>query len=242
MAANVILLDGDVPAMERMTYLVLSSYAWQSEECWPGQAAVAKILGCGERSLRDYINNLEARGWVTKVRRGLGLTNVYHLHLPSRPANIADPEPVEPADKEDSVEEGTYLSPSSSTGLELRSTGTPARARAETLGEKSARDLCLRLADRIEANGCRRPVVTQAWLKEARLLVDKDGVSTKEVLYAIDWATSHHFWKANILSMPKLRLQFDRLRLQSQAEQTAPSPTRAYDAAMESLREMAESS
>lgn len=126
-------------------------------------------------------------------------------------------------------------------GLELRSgkTGTPARA---SEGAREAQRLCDHLADKIAGLGLRRPTITKAWLDDARLLVDRDGVAPIEVVAAIDYATAHHFWHRNILSMAKLRKQFDRLRLESKAERAAPSPTKAYDAAMESLREMAESS
>ena len=141
---------------------------------------------------------------------------------------------LEPVELEEGVD-----TPSVTTGLELRNSGepeVPARARETTLGYVAAFSLCHRLAAAIEANGCRRPTITKAWEKEARLLVDRDGVTPDEVKAAIDWATSHHFWKANILSMPTLRRQFDRLRLQAQAERQADPKTRAMD----SLRDMIE--
>ncbi|HUB39658.1 MAG TPA: hypothetical protein VMA72_12460 [Streptosporangiaceae bacterium] len=78
--------------------------------------------------------------------------------------------------------------------------------------------LCQHLADRIIANGCRPPSITQKWRDAARLLIDKDGMTEKQVHDAIDWATRDQFWHRNILSMPKLREQYDRLRLAATAE------------------------
>lgn len=238
---NSLLFDTALTAGARLAYLLLSSYAWQGDECWPGQDRLSETLAVTKKTMRGYIAELVAAGLLEVKRRGQGHTNLYTLHAPdSRRVEITSLDVSLGPPEEDEGEEGTYREPSSSsTGLELRRTGTPARA--QTLGEREGPNICERLADKIEANGCRRPTVTKAWEKECRLLIDRDGVQPNEVRAAIDWATSHHFWKANILSMPTLRRQFDRLRLQAEAERTAPSATKTYDAAMESLRVMAES-
>lgn len=73
--------------------------------------------------------------------------------------------------------------------------------------------LCEHLADRIEANGSRRPRIGQRWLTAARLLVDVDGRSPGQVHAAIDWCQNDDFWRANVMSMPKLREKYDQLRL-----------------------------
>lgn len=80
--------------------------------------------------------------------------------------------------------------------------------------------LCEHLADRIEKNGSRRPVVREAWRTAARLMLERDGLSTSQVNKIINWCQDDEFWRANILSMPKLREKFDQLRLQ--AEQRGP--------------------
>lgn len=73
--------------------------------------------------------------------------------------------------------------------------------------------LCRHLADKIEANGSKRPTITKAWRDAARLLIDKDGRTAEQVGFAIDWCQADEFWRGNILSMPTLRKQYDRLRL-----------------------------
>lgn len=75
--------------------------------------------------------------------------------------------------------------------------------------------LCEHLASRIEANGCRRPKITQKWRDSARLLIDKDGMTEQQAHAAIDWCQDDEFWRANILSMPKLREKIDQLRMQA---------------------------
>lgn len=77
------------------------------------------------------------------------------------------------------------------------------------------RGLCELLADAIEDNGVRRPQITKRWHDAARLLLDKDGYTLEQVEWMIRWATTHEFWRANILSMPKLREKFDQMRLQA---------------------------
>ena len=85
--------------------------------------------------------------------------------------------------------------------------------------ETSVRDdiqrICTHLADRIEANGSKRPAVTARWHDAARLLIDRDGRTEDQIHRAIDWSQDHEFWRSNILSMPKLREKYDQLRLQA---------------------------
>jgi len=75
--------------------------------------------------------------------------------------------------------------------------------------------VCAHLADRIEANGSKRPSVTKRWRDAARLMLDSDGRTEDQVMRCIDWCQDHEFWRAVILSMPKLRQKYDQLRLQA---------------------------
>jgi hypothetical protein len=76
--------------------------------------------------------------------------------------------------------------------------------------------LCNHLADRIADNGVRRPTIGKTWRTAARLLIDADGHTEDQIHRAIDWCQSDEFWRGNVLSMPTLRKQYDRLRLQAQ--------------------------
>jgi len=78
--------------------------------------------------------------------------------------------------------------------------------------------LCERLAERVEANGAKRPAITKAWRDAARLLVDKDGRTEEQIAWLIDWATADQFWRSNILSMPKLREKFDQMLIRARPE------------------------
>ncbi|WIX76000.1 hypothetical protein QRX50_31570 [Amycolatopsis carbonis] len=102
---------------------------------------------------------------------------------------------------------------------------TSSRQSASTASMPSVRDLndgrddverlCEHLAKRIEDHGSKRPTITKAWRDAARLLLDADGRTAEQVHTAIDWCQDHEFWRSNIMSMPKLRAQYDRLRLEA---------------------------
>lgn len=78
--------------------------------------------------------------------------------------------------------------------------------------------LCTHLADRIAANGSKRPEVTKGWRDAARLLLDKDGHEPAKAKRLIDWCQADSFWRANVLSMPTFRAKYDQLRLVALAD------------------------
>lgn len=84
--------------------------------------------------------------------------------------------------------------------------------------------LCQHLADRIEANGSKRPAITKKWRDSARLLLDKDGRTEEQVRAAIDWCQADEFWRGVVMSMPKLRDKYDQMRLQARRTTSGPAP------------------
>lgn len=87
--------------------------------------------------------------------------------------------------------------------------------------------LCARLRDHIAANTDRPPNITQSWRKDARLLLDRDGIPFDEAVRVLDWSQQDSFWRSNILSMPKFRKQFAQLQIKSR--QSPGSSGRGYD-------------
>ena len=84
--------------------------------------------------------------------------------------------------------------------------------------------LCTHLADRIENNGSKRPPINKQWRDAARLLMDQDGRTEDQIRTAIDWCQKDEFWRRNVMSMPALRKQYDRLRLAAQGSNGNTSP------------------
>jgi hypothetical protein len=65
----------------KLTYAMLLRYAWQQDRSFPGQGRLAKDVGAGERSIRTYLKELEAGGFVEIHQRGLGRSNLYVLDI-----------------------------------------------------------------------------------------------------------------------------------------------------------------
>jgi hypothetical protein len=76
---NTVLKRADLSPGAKLTYIGLLSYAWQQDSCFPGQLALARDIGVGERSVRRYLQELQDKKLLGIKRRGLGLTNVYVL-------------------------------------------------------------------------------------------------------------------------------------------------------------------
>ena len=68
------------------------------------------------------------------------------------------------------------------------------------------------LDSRLVANGSKKPSRNKKNRDAARLLLERDGYTVKQVAWMIEWATADEFWRANILSMSKLREKFDQLK------------------------------
>ena len=83
--------------------------------------------------------------------------------------------------------------------------------------------VCDAMAASVNRRTGRTPRVTAAWRTQARLMIDRDGRTVDEITRIIDWVDGNDFWRANVLSVPKLRQKFDTLRLQSQRPRSGQS-------------------
>lgn len=121
----------------------------------------------------------------------------------------------------------------SATWFESPDAGTGEQGKKEIgtgeQGKVAARDdvtsLCMLLADQIEANGSKRPTITQAWLDAARLMLDRDKRDFAKTQRLIVWCQNDSFWQSNVLSMSSFRSKYDKLRLQANREATGGKPT-----------------
>lgn len=105
-------------------------------------------------------------------------------------------------------------SPSSPPSSATRESETPEEIGKDKPGFRTdVDDLCELLANLIVENGSKRPNVSDKWRRECRLLIDRDERTPDHIEIIIRWCQEDSFWNRNILSMDKLRKQFDRLRL-----------------------------
>lgn len=83
---NAILRFPGISPGAKLLYVLLLSYAWNKGSCFPGQDRVADDLGVSDRSVRNYITELESAGLLRIKQRGLGQTNIYYVPRIPRPA------------------------------------------------------------------------------------------------------------------------------------------------------------
>src|SRR5665213_3047659 len=78
---NFVLTKKELSVGAKLAYAMLLKYAWGDQACFPGQMKLADDMGAGERSVRTYLKELETGGLLEIKQRGLGMTNLYRLHL-----------------------------------------------------------------------------------------------------------------------------------------------------------------
>lgn len=191
------------------------AYEHETSRWWRARyAAIAEETGLSEKQARGAVEGLVRSGFV--VREQHSLRNNYDQTYSYRPVVIAGQIDV-PDRADESAQEGTSGLPDwadapSTEEAEKVTTKNVEAARAETVGQRFAQPLCDVLMAELSRNGVKASV-SKRWLDDARLLVDRDERDPREAKTLIEWACRDSFWRANILSMPTFRKQFDKLRL-----------------------------
>ena len=92
----------------------------------------------------------------------------------------------------------------------------PDPTRPDLLKEKDKEHvdaLCALLSELIVGNGSKRPTIGKGWLNAARLMLTADERDPVAAERLMRWCQADSFWKANVMSMPTFRKNYDRLRL-----------------------------
>lgn len=220
-------------------YGVLARYAdKESGDCFPSRATISERSGLSDALISKATKELVDLGALRVHRRKLDnggwASNLYTI-LSANPTPSAEiVEGVLPESQKPSAE--IDPSPSAGIGALTRVTINQSQLTREkdslslvSLGRKDAEDLANLLADRIEANGSKRPTVTKAWITDMDRLMRLDGRTALQVRLAIEWCQQDSFWSTNILSPAKLREKYDQLRLKAsqQAKKTQPKGLKA---------------
>ena len=228
----------DLPAPARLIMLVLADVAEVGtaeipERFTPSIRVLAQETGLDASTVKRHLNALDKAGWLDRTvpdgtAQGRMERTRYRLTLPpgcsvhpgaeeagtpaqsapppgaeeATPRRTEHPPPAHPAPPDTDLSDPDQI--------EVRSTDLVVAERAEV------EQLCRHLADRIEANGSKRPSITKKWRDSARLLIDRDGRTPERIHKAIDWCQDDEFWRGNILSMPKLREKYDQLAQHAQ--------------------------
>ncbi len=59
-------------------YSMVLYLSGKNDSCWYSQVELGALMGRGDRSIRNYITELEAKGYLRVVRRGFHQTNKYY--------------------------------------------------------------------------------------------------------------------------------------------------------------------
>lgn len=217
--------------------LVLLAIADCGEYAWPSIAELARKTQLKDRAVQNAITELVRLGELkVGFNEGPRGCNRYHVIM-----DAWTPEDVsagQTADPRRFCTPANSAPPQNSTGTPADSAGGTVREPEQpptgvaSLSHPSDRDhdrkssgpdepgsrpdverLCNHLADLVEQNYGKRPVITrERWRKPARLMLDKDGYTEDQITRAIDWCQDDEFWRPNVRSMGKLRDKYIQLR------------------------------
>jgi hypothetical protein len=81
MVPNHILESTKVSAHAKLAYAILLKYAWEKDYCYPGQETMAKDMRVTDRSVRTYLQELEAENFIKIKQQGQGKPNLYVLKM-----------------------------------------------------------------------------------------------------------------------------------------------------------------
>lgn len=203
-------------------WCLLDRYAGKDEVAFPSRETLSRDLSCSRPSVDRAVSELVDSGWMSKIRRERGGVNEYTLLEKPASGGVITPDDTPPVLTSDDTPLSLVSTPVITGDAQKEASLSDASEKGSITSADADRAdverLCNHLAARIAANGCKRPTVTAKWRTAARLMLDRDGLTEEQVTNAIDWCQASEFWRANILSMPKLRDKYDTLRLQAQRE------------------------
>jgi helix-turn-helix protein len=220
--------------IDRLVLLAIADSASDhGGDAWPSVHTLARKAAVSERTVQRAVRSLVELGEL-EVRANAGKhgVNVYRVNMSPRhavtpdsvsppsdshPVTLSPRQPVTPSDSRSTPVTQSPPPRQADTRTVLEpSLPVPQNSSSEPAARADVERICQHLADRIEANGSKRPTIGKTWRDEARRLIDLDGRTEQQIITAIDWCQSHPFWRSNILSMPKLREKYDQLRLAAQ--------------------------
>lgn len=228
-----VIVDNTVARDSRLSYRargVLIAILSQPDHWRTDATRLAAEGGEGREAIRAALRELQAAGYMlrTKVRRSGGqLVTETHVYDSPRDVSaggtgaqetgVGQPDAGGPDAGQPDVG-----GPGAIERTERKTEGQNLSSGADAPDQETARpevdELCSLLADLVEANGSKRPAITKAWRTEARRMLDLDGRDPAKAAGLIRWCQADTFWRANVLSMPTFRAQYDKIRLKAMAE------------------------
>lgn len=237
--------DSPFDGTRLLIHLALADISHDDGRFFASQTDLAKKGRCTTQYVRLVINEMIEGGYIQIVTKGSsrGKATVYQLIHKELPNSVAESKIAEEGQLPNSVGDNsqTLTENSQTPSNNIRPihpslSTTSTSSSLVSLGLEEPLILANLLADRIEANGSKRPNVTQAWVKDMDKLIRIDGRTPLQVRLAIEWCQADSFWSTNILSPAKLRQKYDQLRLKA-SQQNAKRQPKGLKAIMEVMAE-----
>ena len=76
---NVVLTNSALSSNAVRLYALLLSYAWQSDQCFPGQQLLSSHMGCKKNTITRTLAELRKVKLISWKRQGLGKVNIYYI-------------------------------------------------------------------------------------------------------------------------------------------------------------------
>jgi hypothetical protein len=98
-ASKLVLHDNQLSRGAKLLHGILAGESRQ-EQCFPGHARLAELMGCSVRTVYRLLKELRDRGWLRTRRRGQGLNDGYQFTVPDRiPMSDPDRTPMSDPDR-----------------------------------------------------------------------------------------------------------------------------------------------
>lgn len=214
----------ELPGEAHRVYAALVTFAnTRTGRCDPSIPKIAERARRGETTVRKALRALEEAGAITITRRqseaGDAGTSAYNL-MPARVGREAN-QVVREANQGVVREANHHVEPDEGLEREGEADASPHLA-----DRPDVEAICTALADHVALVTNRpAPRITEAWRRDARLMLDRDGVKLEAALRAIAWlggpTEGGQFWSVNVLSPKKLRAQYPRLLARARQERGA---------------------
>lgn len=191
---------------------------------YPSLETLSGRFGASKRTVQRHLTSLQERGILQVSNRSrlsheggfLGATNVYRINYDAFELLATDHD--DPADASETAPPADTVHEDEPPTIEESPSATVAVVEPE---REDVTTLTNAVADSVERRTGNRPTITKRWRDDARLMMDRDHVTLEDALAALAWAEADDFWRANILSVAKLRSKYTTMSLQAQRRGTA---------------------
>ena len=76
---NFVLKNAALSLGAKVTYAMFLHYAWNNDQCFPGQERLGVDMGMSQSRVSELIKELEGASLIEIKRRGQGKTNIYRI-------------------------------------------------------------------------------------------------------------------------------------------------------------------